>query len=64
MVVQNRLDRFHLAADVIDYLPSLGAKAAHVRQALFDKLVDHERSVRRYGQDMPELRDWSWTPRE
>jgi len=40
-VVRNDLDRFHLAADVIDRLPRLGARAAYVKQALRDKLIEH-----------------------
>ena len=32
MVVLNRLDRFHLAMDVIERVPGLGSKAAHVKQ--------------------------------
>ncbi len=33
MVVLNDLDRFHLAGDVIDRLPHLGARAAYAKQA-------------------------------
>jgi xylulose-5-phosphate/fructose-6-phosphate phosphoketolase len=61
MVVMNDLDRFHLVGDVIDRVPSLGARAAHVKQALRDKLIEHREYIRRYGQDMPEVLDWRWT---
>jgi xylulose-5-phosphate/fructose-6-phosphate phosphoketolase len=60
MVVMNDLDRFHLAGDVIDRVPSLGARAAHVKQALRDTLIEHKEYIRRYGQDMPEVLDWRW----
>jgi xylulose-5-phosphate/fructose-6-phosphate phosphoketolase len=63
MVVMNELDRFHLVGDVIDRVPSLGARAAYVRQDIRNKLVDHKTYVRRYGQDMPEVRNWRWTKR-
>jgi xylulose-5-phosphate/fructose-6-phosphate phosphoketolase len=60
MVVRNDLDRFHLVRDVIERVPSLGARGAYVRQWLRDRLVDHERYIREYGEDMPEIRDWKW----
>ena len=63
MVVRNLLDRFHLVCDVIDYVPSLGASAVHVKQRLRDKLTEHGLYVRRHGQDMPEVLDWAWRPR-
>ena len=60
MVVRNDLDRFHLAADVIDRAPKLGPTAVYARQAIRDKLVDHKRHIAAYGVDMPEVRDWRW----
>ncbi len=49
-----------LAGDVIDRVPSLGARAAYAKQAIRDKLIDHKNYIRQYGQDMPEIRDWTW----
>ncbi|MDP1647454.1 MAG: phosphoketolase family protein [Rubrivivax sp.] len=60
MAVLNDLDRFHLVADVIDRVPKLGYRAAHLRQAMRDKLVEHHEYIRRHGQDMPEVLDWQW----
>jgi len=60
MVVMNDLDRFHLVADVIDRVPALGARAAYVKQAIRDKLLEHKAYIQRYGEDMPEIRNWQW----
>jgi xylulose-5-phosphate/fructose-6-phosphate phosphoketolase len=60
MCVLNEIDRFHLAIDVIDRLPRLEASAAHLRQELVNKLIDHTLYVREHGQDMPEVREWRW----
>lgn len=61
MVVLNDLDRFHLAIDVIDRVERLGDRAAYPRQALHNKLIDHKNYVRKYGQDMEEIRNWKWS---
>ena len=62
MVVLNDLDRFHLAGDVIDRVPTLGAKAAYAKQELRDRLLEHKHYIQRHGEDMPEIRDWKWEP--
>jgi xylulose-5-phosphate/fructose-6-phosphate phosphoketolase len=61
MVVLNELDRFHLVGDVIDRVPGLGSRAAYVKQFLRDKLLDHKKYINKYGQDMPEIRNWKWS---
>jgi xylulose-5-phosphate/fructose-6-phosphate phosphoketolase len=60
MAVRNRIDRFHLVEDVINLVPSLGVAAVHTKQAIRDKLVDHERYIIEHGADMPEVHDWRW----
>ena len=64
MAVLNRLDRFHLAIDVIDRVPGLSMKAAHIRQQFRDKLIEHTRYVQQHGEDMPEIQQWRWTAAE
>ena len=61
MVVRNDLDRFHLMLDVIDRVPRLGYHAAYAKQAIRDKLIDHKEYITKYGDDLPEIRDWRWT---
>jgi xylulose-5-phosphate/fructose-6-phosphate phosphoketolase len=61
MVVRNRLDRFHLVADVIDRVPGLSSRAAYVKQAMRDKLIEHEQYIVSHGKDMPEVAEWRWS---
>jgi xylulose-5-phosphate/fructose-6-phosphate phosphoketolase len=63
MVVLNDLDRFHLVGDVIERVPSLGARAAYTKQFIRDKLIDHKNYIHQYGEDMPEIRNWKWAPK-
>ncbi|MEN6407300.1 MAG: phosphoketolase family protein [Thermoguttaceae bacterium] len=60
MAVINDLDRFHLAGDVIDRVPGLGPKAAYVKQAIRDKLIEHKQYIVEHGEDLPEVREWQW----
>jgi len=61
MAVLNEIDRFHLVEDVIDRVPQLGPRAAYAKQAIRDKLIDHERYIQEHGEDMPEIQQWSWS---
>ena len=56
----NDLDRFHLAAAVINRVPQLGARAAYVKEAICERLLEHKRYIAEYGEDMPEIRNWKW----
>ncbi len=60
MVVLNDLYRFNLVADVIDRVPSLGAQAAYAKQAVRNKLIEHNLYIAQHGEDILEIRDWKW----
>jgi len=60
MTVLNEMDRFHLAMDAVDRLPQVGGKAAYIMQACRDKLIEHGEYIRTHGEDMPEIRNWTW----
>ena len=60
MVVMNQLDRFNLAKDVIDRVPSLRSRGAYAKQWLLNKLTEHKHYTREHGDDLPEVRDWKW----
>ncbi|HXA29045.1 MAG TPA: phosphoketolase family protein [Candidatus Angelobacter sp.] len=60
MVMLNDLDRFHLVIDVIDRVPGLGSRAAHLRQRMVDERIRHRQYTRDHGEDPPDIRDWVW----
>ena len=60
MCVLNDIDRFHLVEDVVDRLPAFGARAAYVKQAMRDALIEHKQYIHAHGEDMPEIRNWRW----
>ena len=60
MTVLNDLDRFHLAGDVVDRVPRLQSIGAHFKQLLRNKLIEHRQYICQHGDDLPEIRDWTW----
>ncbi len=60
MVMLNDLDRFHLVMDVIDRVPGLGSRAAGLRQEMADTRLRARAYTREHGEDVPEIRDWTW----
>jgi xylulose-5-phosphate/fructose-6-phosphate phosphoketolase len=60
MVMLNDLDRFHLVMDVIDRVPELASRAAHLRQRMVDDRLRARQYTREHGDDMPQVRDWVW----
>jgi xylulose-5-phosphate/fructose-6-phosphate phosphoketolase len=61
MTVLNQVDRFDLAMDVIDRVPRMHDVAAHAREWLKNKLVEHKQYIRTHGEDLPEVREWQWS---
>ncbi|HVU79149.1 MAG TPA: phosphoketolase family protein [Gaiellaceae bacterium] len=60
MVMLNDLDRFHLVIDVIDRVPGLADRAAHLRQNMQERRIAARAYTREHGDDDPEIRDWTW----
>ncbi|MBA3722190.1 MAG: phosphoketolase family protein [Parachlamydiaceae bacterium] len=60
MVVLNDLDRFHLVKDVIDRVPGLVDTSAYIKDMIEDKLIEHKQYIHKYGDDLPEVRNWKW----
>ncbi len=60
IVMLNDLDRFHLVIDVIDRVPGLATRAAHVRQRMQESRLRYRAWTREHGEDHPDVRDWTW----
>jgi xylulose-5-phosphate/fructose-6-phosphate phosphoketolase len=60
MVMLNDLDRFHLVVDVIDRVPGLRERAWDVRKRMVDERSRARAHTREHGEDMPEVRNWTW----
>jgi xylulose-5-phosphate/fructose-6-phosphate phosphoketolase len=46
--------------DTINRLPQIGDRGTHLKQRLEDKLIEHKQYIDRYGEDLPEIRNWQW----
>jgi xylulose-5-phosphate/fructose-6-phosphate phosphoketolase len=62
MVVLNRMDRFRLALDVILRVPRLGGMAERAAQRFAETIQRHKTYVSEHGEDLPEVRNWTWSP--
>jgi xylulose-5-phosphate/fructose-6-phosphate phosphoketolase len=60
MVMLNDLDRYSLVIDVIDRAPGLGERLAPLRQRISDIRLRARAYTREFGDDPPEVRDWTW----
>jgi xylulose-5-phosphate/fructose-6-phosphate phosphoketolase len=60
LAIENEIDRFSLAIDVINRVPGLQVAGAHVKEKLRDMQIDCRAHAHTYGVDMPEFDDWVW----
>jgi xylulose-5-phosphate/fructose-6-phosphate phosphoketolase len=60
LAIQNQVDRFNLAIDVIDRVPRLHTAAAHLREWLKNQIIENCNYAYAEGIDKPEIRGWKW----
>lgn len=60
LAIQNETDRFSLAIDAINRIPSLLVCGAHVKQKLRDQQIECSNYAYEYGIDRPEDDHWQW----
>ena len=60
LAIENRIDRFSLAIDVINRVPRLKVVGAYAKQAFRDKQIECQRYAHKHGVDAPEINHWVW----
>jgi xylulose-5-phosphate/fructose-6-phosphate phosphoketolase len=60
LAIQNEIDRFSLAIDVIDRVPGLLVAGAHVKEKMRDKQIECCNYAYEHGIDLPEVDGWTW----
>ncbi|MEB2345024.1 MAG: phosphoketolase family protein [Deltaproteobacteria bacterium] len=60
LAIQNQIDRFSLAIDVIDRVPGLRVAGAHAKEALRSMQIECQSYAYEWGVDKPELDGWRW----
>jgi xylulose-5-phosphate/fructose-6-phosphate phosphoketolase len=60
LAIQNQIDRFSLAIDVIDRVPALRVAGAHAKEELRNRQIACQHYAYEHGIDMPEVEQWKW----
>src|SRR5262249_42316973 len=60
LVMLNKTSRFHLVVDVIDRVPRLRTRAAHLKEEMEDAIINNMRYADENGIDRSEFTDWVW----
>ncbi len=60
LAIVNQIDRFNLVIDVIERVPSLGSRAAHLREAMQQEIIHHLRYAHTHGIDQEAITRWTW----
>jgi xylulose-5-phosphate/fructose-6-phosphate phosphoketolase len=60
LAIENQIDRFNLAMDVIDRVPKLRVAGAHFKEWLKDQIIENTNHAHEYGIDKPEFTNWKW----
>ncbi len=60
LAIENEIDRYTLAIDVIDRVPKLQAIGAHAKEKFRNTQIECRRYAHEYGVDQPEVTEWRW----
>ncbi|WP_409318261.1 phosphoketolase [Pseudomonas sp. KCJK9016] len=62
MAVINSLDRYRLMLDVFEHVPRLQSQVHEARTRYWSQMERHKLHLIEHGEDLPEVRNWQWTP--
>ncbi|HWE26125.1 MAG TPA: phosphoketolase family protein [Myxococcales bacterium] len=60
LAIRNQIDRFSLAMDVIDRVPSLQRTGAHAKEQLRNRQIECQQYAYENGIDDPAIDNWTW----
>ena len=60
LAILNQVDRFDLVIDVIDRVPRLQVKAAHLKEKMKNEIILNLSYAHENGTDRPEFTNWVW----
>jgi len=60
LAMNNQIDRFNLVIDVIDRVPGLGSRAAHVKEQMKEAILANRAHAHQHGMDAADISDWQW----
>jgi len=60
LAILNKIDRFNLVIDVIDRVPGLSVRAAHLKEEMRSAIIENLNYAHAHGTDRPEITEWVW----
>ena len=60
LAIQNQIDRFSLAIDVIDRVPALQVAGAHAKEKMRNMQIECQNYAYEHGIDKPDQDQWTW----
>jgi xylulose-5-phosphate/fructose-6-phosphate phosphoketolase len=60
LAIQNQIDRFSLAIDVIDRVPGLQVAGAHAKEKMRNMQIECQNYAYTHGVDKPDVDQWTW----
>ena len=61
LAMNNQIDRFSLVIDVIDRVPGLRSRAAHIKEQMKESILANRAYAHEHGMDAPEISNWQWS---